>query len=81
VEGVLDCKIWGNKIIGLVCYFTQVDTGVPFCLSVFQARATGQYVLQGSTLDFRQAPTGVRYRLKVTKNRKDHPFLKEAQLV
>lgn len=75
-EAILDFKIWAKKAVGISCYFTRVDTGQKFQLTVFRRQDNRQYTLQ--EVDFRSSPIGVTYKLSVAINSKNNIKLSSA---
>lgn len=80
LNATLDYKIWGKDSIAVVCYFTDVESGTKFQMSVFRAKDES-YMLKGSDIDFTSCPTGEEYQLVIEKNSKGNPFLKECRLI
>lgn len=75
INAVLDFKIWAKESVAVVCYFTDVETGTKFQLSVFRLKDK-TYKLKNSEIDFTTCPSGEEYKLTIEKNSKDNPFLK-----
>ncbi|MBN8880468.1 MAG: hypothetical protein J0I32_23190 [Sphingobacteriales bacterium] len=62
VEATLDFKIWAQKVMGIGCYFTKMETGKKFLLTVYCHRS-GAYKINGSAIDFSSCPTNELYQL------------------
>lgn len=80
VNGILDFKIWAKDSMAVVCYFTDVESGTKFQISVFRLKDKS-YRLKNSDLDFTACPTGEEYQLTIERNSKENPFLKECLLL
>jgi hypothetical protein len=76
----LDFKIWAKERVAVVCYFTDIESGKKFQLSVFRLK-DGDYKLKGCDIDFTTCPTEEEYQLTIEKNTKENPFLKNCVLL
>jgi hypothetical protein len=65
MDARLDFKTWSKRIIAINCYFTKMDTGDKFVVTVYCHNKTGRYMLSGSTVDFGQCPVNWLYRINV----------------
>ena len=65
MEASLDFKTWSKRIIAINCYFTKMETGEKFVLTVYGHPKTGRYILPGSALDFGQCPIDCSYNVIV----------------
>jgi len=70
-DALLDFKTWSKRIIAINCYFTKIDTGCKFVVTVYCQNKTGRYILQGSTVDFGLCPLGYIYRILIVGNGSD----------
>jgi hypothetical protein len=66
MDAELDFKTWSKRIISINCYFTKIDTGDKFVVTVYCHHKTGRYTLPGSTVDFGQCPVNCTYSIEVT---------------
>ncbi|MEP7375702.1 MAG: hypothetical protein ABI675_20055 [Chitinophagaceae bacterium] len=80
VTARLDFKIWAKESVAVVCYFTDVESGRKFQMSVFRQK-DDSYKLKGCDIDFTECPVEKDYQLTIEKNSKGNPFLKECNLV
>ena len=65
MDAMLDFKTWSKRIIAINCYFTKIDTGEKFVVTVYCHNKTGRYILPASTVDFGQCPVKCRYSIEV----------------
>ena len=80
INAMLEFKIWAKESVAVVCYFTDIESGTKFQLSVFRLKDES-YKLKGGDVDFTSCPTGEEYQLVIEKNGKGNPFLKECLLL
>lgn len=66
----LDFKIWGKKAIGISCYFTCMESGKNFQLTVYRQHDDHSYRLDNGTVDFKTCPTPGIYRIETGINGK-----------
>lgn len=78
-DAVLGFKTWSKRIIAINCYFTKINTGEKFVITVYCNNQTGKYVVPGSVIDFSHCPTGVAYTITVCKNDKGRIILSKAE--
>jgi hypothetical protein len=77
-EARLDFKIWAKRACTIHCYFTQVDTGKKFQLSVFKSHNRDVYGIETGCIDFHDCAYEVNYQIRVEVNEKGWPVLKKA---
>ena len=65
MDAALDFRTWSKRIIAINCYFTKIDTGEKFVVTVYSHNNTGRYTLPTSTVDFGQCPVKCRYSIEV----------------
>lgn len=73
----LDYKSWG-KSTNLFLYFTDIETGLKYRLSVF---SRNRYCPYENKLNFKHEPIDQIYYLRTGKNKKGFPTLLRAVLV
>ena len=66
----LDFKIWAKKAIGLNCYFTCMESGKNFQLTVYRRHDGHSYMLDMGTVDFRTCPAPGIYKIETGLNGK-----------
>jgi len=76
VQAVLDWKIWGQLVMGIGCYFTSVERGEKFVVTVYWERATGGYCIRGCAVDIVTCPTGAVYEVETRENGLGNPVIK-----
>ena len=79
VRAVLDWKIWGQMVMGIGCYFTSVEQGQKFVVTLYWEPATGGYCLRGCDVDIITCPTGVVYEVVTGENGLGNPVLKHLE--
>ena len=77
-EAKLDFKVWPRKISGICCYYTQMDTGVKFQLTVYRRQKDELYMIEGCDIDFKTANYPAYYHIKVDLNSKGNITFKHA---
>ena len=77
-EAVLDFKTWSKRIIAINCYFTKVDTGTKFVVTVYCNFKTGKYTVGNSDVDFSSCELNGIYKIEIARNVKGGIFLKNA---
>jgi hypothetical protein len=77
---VLDFKTWSKRIIAINAYFTKMDTGNRFVVTVYCQNKTGRYAVVDSSVDFGQCSTGTPYRIAVEKNARGKISLIKAEV-
>lgn len=77
-EALLDFKIWSQKVMGINCYFTQVETGKKFRLTVYREAS---YRIRGVDINFATCPVGARYKIRVRANQKKNTVFEYAELL
>ena len=80
VNSMLDFKIWAKESMAVVCYFTDMESGNKFQISVFRL-ADKSYKLKNSEIDFTTCPCDEEYHLTIEKNGKGNLFLKDCKLI
>lgn len=80
-EAVLDCKIWAKNTMGISCYFTRLDNGHKFRMTVFRRKDDEVYALPGAALDFKESPLDAKYLLTVERNSKGNMVFKNAEVL
>jgi hypothetical protein len=65
VEAVLDFKVWAQKVMGIGCYFTELQTGRKFILTVY-CQPSGVYRQSSHPTDFSSCPIATVYRLFIS---------------
>lgn len=75
IDAVLDFKTWSKRIMAINCFFTQVDTGTKFVITVYCSHQTGLYAIKGSGVDFSNCGVGIIYTVEVARNRYGKVFL------
>ena len=80
INAVLDFKIWAKESVAVTCYFTEVDHGTKFQVSVFR-QSDKSYRLKNGEIDFTECPTGKEYQLTIERNSKNNPSLKDCVLL
>lgn len=80
-EAVLDFKAWSKRIIAINCYFTKMNTGERFVVTVYCNNQTGKYKIPGSTIDFSNCPMSIAYRITICKNDKGKIILSKAETI
>lgn len=76
---IFDYKIWSKRIIAINCYFTKMNTGERFVVTVYCNKQTGKYTVPGSTIDFSHCQTGLAYRVIIFKNDRGKIILSKAE--
>lgn len=76
-DAVLDFKTWSKRIIAINCYFTRVEDGNKFVVTVYCNFSTGKYKLDGSDVDFSICDLDKIYRVELGKNVKGNIVLKK----
>ena len=69
-EAKLDFKTWSKRIIAINCYFTKIDSGEKFVVTVYCNYITGKYTLADSMVDFSTCPLNENYKIEIGKNSK-----------
>jgi hypothetical protein len=80
-EARLDFKTWSKRIIAINCFFTKIDTGNMFVVTVYCNYRTGKYDVPGSTVDFSNCPLNENYRIAIGKNTKGNIVLLKAEAI
>jgi len=80
MEAVLDCKIWGGKVMGIGCYFSRCGDGKKFLVTVYYNRIARNYSIGGSKTDIYSCPLKGVYGVEVGTNGKGHPVLQSVEL-
>ena len=75
--GRLDTRAWG-KSLNLLLYFTDINTGEKYRLSVFSRNSYKPY---NSELSFRKEPLGKSYKINTSKSRNGLPKFLMAELI
>ncbi|CAN5165971.1 hypothetical protein BH11BAC5_BH11BAC5_44030 [soil metagenome] len=76
---VLDYKIWSKRIIAINCYFTKLDEGNKFVVTVYCNNKTGRYSPYGSSVDFAICPLNAQYLIGISKSKSDKIALVKAE--
>jgi len=66
----LDFKTWSKRIIAINCYFTKVDTGSKFVITVYCNNRTAKYSVTNSPIDFATCVLNRPYTIELGKNPK-----------
>ena len=73
-DAMLDFKTWSKRIIAINCYFTKINTGNKFVVTVYCKYETGKYTVPNSVIDFSNCTTNETYRVAIEKNHKGNIF-------
>lgn len=77
----LDYKIWSKRIIAINCYFTKLDGGNKFVVTVYCNNKTGRYSPSGSLVDFAICPLDTQYLIAITKRKSEKIALVKAEKI
>jgi hypothetical protein len=80
-EAKLDFKMWAVRPLTLHCYFTQIDTGKRFQLSVYRRNSDEIYGLPDGDIDFKTAPTDFVYLIGIGCNEKGSVVFESAKIL
>jgi len=78
-EARLDFKTWSKRIIAINCYFTKIDTGEKFVVTVYCNYTTGKYTLADGAVDFSICPLNENYKINIGRNSKGKSVLISAE--
>jgi hypothetical protein len=70
-DAVLHFKIWSKRIMAFNCYFTKMQTGEKFVLTVYCNYKNGRYNVGESLINFADCAIGIAYRISVKKITKE----------
>lgn len=79
-DAILDFKTWSKRIIAINCYFTKMNTGEKFVVTVYCNNQTGKYEVPGSPFNFSDCGVNAIYRITVCKNEKGRILLYKFEL-
>ena len=80
-DAMLDFKTWSKRIIAINCYFTKINTGNKFVVTVYCKYETGKYTVPNSVIDFSNCATNETYRVAIEKNHKGNIVLVKAETI
>lgn len=80
-EAKLDFKTWSKRIIAINCYFTKIDTGEKFVVTVYCNYTTGKYTVADGVVDFSTCPLNENYKIEIGRNTNGKIVLNSAEAV
>ncbi len=80
-EAKLDFKTWSKRIIAINCYFTKIDTGEKFVVTVYCNYTTGKYTVANGGVDFSICPLNENYKIAIGKNSKGKILIFSAEAI
>ncbi len=78
---ILDFKIWAKYTMGISCYFSEIDTGRKFQLTVYLDPIYQHYFIRDVPVNFANCPLNEKYLVRVGSFGKEKPKLQYAEII